>query len=40
VAKIARAHGFSEPGRFVVAYRALLGEAPSATLMRNSAESA
>jgi AraC-like DNA-binding protein len=40
VAKIARAHGFSEPGRFAVAYRALFGEAPSATLMRNSAESA
>ena len=40
VAKIARVHGFSEPGRFAVAYRALFGESPSATLMRNSAESA
>jgi len=43
VAGIARSHGFPEPGRFAVAYRALFGEAPLATLMRppaNSAESA
>jgi AraC-like DNA-binding protein len=40
VASIASAHGFSEPGRFAVAYRALFGEAPSATLLRNSADSA
>jgi AraC-like DNA-binding protein len=40
IAGIARSHGFSEPGRFAGAYRALFGESPSATLMRNSAESA
>jgi AraC-like DNA-binding protein len=40
VADIARTHGFSEPGRFAVAYRALFGETPSATLLRGSAESA
>lgn len=43
VARIARSHGFSEPGRFAVAYRALFGEAPLATLLRpptDSAESA
>jgi AraC-like DNA-binding protein len=40
IAGIARSHGFSEPGRFAGAYRALFGETPSATLMRNSAESA
>jgi AraC-like DNA-binding protein len=40
IASIARSHGFSEPGRFAGAYRALFGETPSATLMRNSAESA
>ncbi len=34
VAEIARSHGFSEPGRFAVTYRALFGEAPLATLMR------
>jgi AraC-like DNA-binding protein len=34
VAEIARSHGFSEPGRFAVAYRALFGEAPLATLLR------
>jgi hypothetical protein len=28
VAEIARSHGFSEPGRFAVAYRVLFGEAP------------
>lgn len=35
VAQIARSHGFSEPGRFAVAYRALFGEAPLATLLRD-----
>jgi AraC-like DNA-binding protein len=35
VAEIARSHGFTEPGRFAVAYRALFGEAPLATLMRS-----
>jgi len=40
VAAIARGHGFSEPGRFAGIYRALFGESPSATLMRNSTESA
>jgi AraC-like DNA-binding protein len=40
VAELARAHGFPEPGRFAVAYRALFGETPRATLRRNSAESA
>jgi transcriptional regulator GlxA family with amidase domain len=34
VAEITRSHGFSEPGRFALAYRALFGEAPLATLMR------
>ena len=34
VAEIARSHGFSEPGRFAVAYRVLFGEAPLATLLR------
>jgi AraC-like DNA-binding protein len=34
VAEVARAHGFSQPGRFAVAYRALFGEAPLATLLR------
>jgi len=40
VAEIARSHGFSEPGRFAVAYRALFGEAPLATLLRPPADSA
>ena len=31
---------FTKAGHFVAAYRALFGEAPAATLMRNSAESA
>jgi AraC-like DNA-binding protein len=34
VARIARSLGFSEPGRFAVAYRGLFGEAPLATLLR------
>jgi len=40
VADIARIHGFFEPRRFAGAYRAVFGETPSATLLRNSAESA
>jgi AraC-like DNA-binding protein len=40
VAEIARTHGFSESGRFSVAYRRLFGETPRATLQRDSAESA
>jgi AraC family ethanolamine operon transcriptional activator len=40
IAGIARSHGFTEPGRFAGAYRALFGETPSTTLLRNSAESA
>lgn len=36
VAEIARSHGFPEAGRFAVAYRALFGEAPLATLLRPS----
>jgi AraC family ethanolamine operon transcriptional activator len=40
IACIARSHGFTEPGRFAGAYRALFGETPSTTLLRNSAESA
>jgi len=40
VAEVARAHGFAEPGRFAVAYRALFGEAPLATLLRPPAVSA
>jgi AraC-like DNA-binding protein len=34
VAEVARAHGFSEPGRFAGAYRRLFGEVPLATLHR------
>jgi AraC-like DNA-binding protein len=34
VARVARSHGFSQPGRFAAAYRALFGEAPLATLQR------
>ncbi|WP_428670853.1 helix-turn-helix domain-containing protein [Reyranella sp.] len=34
VAEIARSIGFSDPGRFAVAYRALFGEAPLETLAR------
>jgi transcriptional regulator GlxA family with amidase domain len=43
IADVARSHGFSEPGRFAVAYRALFGESPQASLRRArsiSAESA
>lgn len=43
VAKVARSHGFSQPGRFAVAYRKLFGESPLTTLLRSrsiSAESA
>jgi AraC-like DNA-binding protein len=43
VAEVARSHGFSEPGRFAVAYRSLFGESPQASLLRArsiSAESA
>lgn len=39
VAAIARKVAFMDSGRFAVAYRALFGESPSATLKRNSAES-
>jgi AraC-like DNA-binding protein len=43
IAGVARSHGFSQPGRFAVAYRSLFGEHPLATLLRPrpiSAESA
>ena len=32
VAEVARRYGFGEPGRFASLYRAVYGEAPSATL--------
>jgi AraC-like DNA-binding protein len=38
VAEIARIYQFLEPGRFAVAYRAIFGEMPSATLRRAPAE--
>ena len=34
VAAVARSHGFAQPGRFAVAYRALFGESPQASLRR------
>ena len=40
VAQVARSHGFSEPGRFAVAYRTLFGEPPLATLLRCRSTSA
>ena len=40
VAQVARSHGFSELGRFAVAYRALFGEPPLATLLRSRSNSA
>jgi AraC-like DNA-binding protein len=40
VAQVARSHGFSEPGRFAVAYRTLFGEPPLATLLRSRSISA
>ena len=36
ISEVARRHGFSDPGRFAVDYRALFGELPSATLRRGS----
>lgn len=38
VAEIARAHQFSEPGRFAVIYRKIFGESPSTTLWRGIQE--
>jgi transcriptional regulator GlxA family with amidase domain len=38
VAEIARDHQFVELGRFAVAYRAIFGETPSATLRRSSSK--
>jgi AraC-like DNA-binding protein len=40
VAEVARSHGFSELGRFAVAYRTLFGEPPLATLLRSRSISA
>jgi AraC-like DNA-binding protein len=40
LAALGKAHGFAKAGQFVAAYRALFGESPSATLTRNSVESA
>ena len=40
VAQVARSHGFSELGRFAVAYRSLFGEPPLATLLRSRSISA
>jgi AraC-like DNA-binding protein len=40
VAQVARSHGFSELGRFAVAYRALFSEPPLATLLRSRSNSA
>lgn len=34
VSAVARAHGFSQPGRFSVTYRALFGETPSSAQLR------
>jgi AraC-like DNA-binding protein len=35
ITEVAMRHGFPELGRFSVAYRALFGESPSATLRRS-----
>jgi AraC-like DNA-binding protein len=40
IAAIALEHGFSEPGRFAISYRALFGETPSTTLRRSQSASA